>query len=281
MPARELILTGVPRGGTTLCCHLLNQASDTVALFEPIPVDALPVGASAAIAYLRDYFARTRARLLTDGTADSFRDADGRIPDNPARDRPGAPRGWQVEHGTVRFDQPLAPDFLLAIKHNASFAALLPALAEAFPVLAVVRHPLAVLASWNSLALPVSDGRAPAAERQDPALAAALAAAGDRPARQLVLLDWFFRRYRDALPDTRVLRYEDLVAGGGAPLYAAAGVSPRAPTAPLTERNANPAYRGLDLAGLAAGVQARPEAAWWHWYAPDSVAPLLARLGGL
>lgn len=276
MSARNLILTGVPRGGTTLCCHLLNQATDTVALFEPIPVPDLPVGA-AALDYLHDYFARSRARLLADGEADSYRDAAGRIPDNPALDRPGQPRGWQVEHGTLHVDKPLSPGFTLAIKHNASFTALLPALAGAFAVVAIVRHPLAVLASWNSLALPVGDGHAPAAERQDAALAAALAARPDRHDRQLHLLDWFFRRYRDALPAARVLRYEDLVAGDGQPLFAATGVVAPAPLAALTERNANPAYRDQALGALAARLLAT-DGAWWHWYPRDSVPALLARL---
>ena len=32
----DLALTGIPRGGTTLACRLLGQATGCVALFEPI-----------------------------------------------------------------------------------------------------------------------------------------------------------------------------------------------------------------------------------------------------
>jgi hypothetical protein len=37
MRKKNVVLTGLPRGGTTLTCHLLNQLPDTVALHEPIP----------------------------------------------------------------------------------------------------------------------------------------------------------------------------------------------------------------------------------------------------
>lgn len=276
MPARNLILTGVPRGGTTLCCHLLNRAPDTIALFEPIPVDALPIGA-AAVDFLRAYFQSTRQGLQRSGQAPSYRSADGRIPDNPAADRPGQPRRWQVEHGMVQFDAPASQDFTLAIKHNASFTALLPQLHAQFETLAIVRHPLAVLASWSSLELAVSAGRAPAGERQDVALVQALDRQVDAPGRQIVLLDWFFQRYLQYLPAQRVLRYEDLVESQGRILYRALDLPDSSMIAPLQERNANPVYRSAILPRLAERLLAS-DGAYWHWYPRDSVMPLLERM---
>ncbi len=276
MPARNLILTGVPRGGTTLCCHLLNRAPDTIALFEPIPVDALPIG-TAAVDFLRAYFQSTRQGLQRSGQAPSYRSADGRIPDNPAADRPGQPRRWQVEHGMVQFDAPASQDFTLAIKHNASFTALLPQLHAQFETLAIVRHPLAVLASWSSLELAVSAGRAPAGERQDAALVQALDRQADAPGRQIVLLDWFFQRYLQYLPAQRVLRYEDLVESQGRILYRALDLPDSSMIAPLQERNANPVYRSAILPRLAERLLAS-DGAYWHWYPRDSVMQLLERM---
>ena len=34
---RDVVLTGPPRSGTTLACHMLNKLPGTVALHEPIP----------------------------------------------------------------------------------------------------------------------------------------------------------------------------------------------------------------------------------------------------
>ena len=32
----NIVLTGIPRSGTTLTCHLLNKVPNVVALFEPM-----------------------------------------------------------------------------------------------------------------------------------------------------------------------------------------------------------------------------------------------------
>jgi hypothetical protein len=36
MSENDVVLTGLPRSGTTLTCHLLNKLPDTVALHEPM-----------------------------------------------------------------------------------------------------------------------------------------------------------------------------------------------------------------------------------------------------
>jgi hypothetical protein len=77
------------------------------------------------------------------------------------------------------------------------FTALLEGLTHCFPTYALVRNPLSVLASWNSVALPVRQGRLPMAERLDPSLRRMLRRRSDRFERQICLLGWFFgtRRY--------------------------------------------------------------------------------------
>ena len=39
--SRYIALTGLPRSGSTLCCHLVNAAAQAVALFEPMQVHTL------------------------------------------------------------------------------------------------------------------------------------------------------------------------------------------------------------------------------------------------
>ena len=57
-----------------------------------------------------------------------------------------------------------------------AFAALLGRLSERFECFAIVRNPLATLASWNSLDwFPLKDGHSPIGEKLDVDLAAALA----------------------------------------------------------------------------------------------------------
>lgn len=251
----DLVLTGIPRGGTTLACRLLGQAPDTLALFEPMPVAELPTDPAAAAGEIADYFAMVRRRALDEGCVPS-KHYQGRVPDNPYGERvPGQQaRPWLVEFGDIEVGKPLSGAFRLVIKHNAAFTALLPTLATRWPVLGIVRHPLAVLASWHSVDLPVSHGRLPAGERLDPALAAALSAEADVLRRQVIILEWFFERLTRWVPPSRLLRYEDIVGSSGRRLLQAAGL-PADSSAELASRNTSAQYDPALAATLVAALR--------------------------
>ena len=272
----DIALTGVPRGGTTLACRLMGKAPGCVALFEPMDPATLPAERGPALDEVQAFFAACRRRLEQEGAAPS-KHRDGGIPDNPfaAPDAQGRRQGV-VTHGLLEIDPP-APGFTLAIKHNASFTALLPALARRMRVVAVVRNPLAVLASWNTVDLPVRDGRIPAGEHFDPDLATRLDDEPDRLGRQLIVLDWFFRRFREAGDAIRVVRYEAIVATHGQALYSAAGVQGDGDRS-LRERNGSQAYKGIDVASLARRL-ASCDGAWRHWYAQPEIEDVGQRLG--
>lgn len=275
-PARNLALTGVPRSGTTLCCHLLGQATATVALFEPMEVSKLPRDREAALDAVEGFYADSRTSLLADGSAWS-QEVDGRVPDNPFASRREADgqRRREARRGRIRLETPPAPGFTLAIKHNAAFTALLPELGGRFDACAIVRNPLAVLASWHSVNLPVSRGRLPAGEHFDPALARRLDSEPDTVGRQLVLLDWLFERYARCLPMARVLAYEDIVRSGGRVLAEALGVE-LAPQ-PLVERNASRLYSVELCEALALRLQG-DRGAWRTRYGDGDVGDLLRRM---
>ncbi|SJZ90270.1 hypothetical protein [Novilysobacter spongiicola] len=273
----RLALTGVPRGGTTLACRILDQCADTVALFEPMPVNELPAAdPTAAVAAVSQFFESTRRQLLDDGTAVG-KHRGGALPDNPfSSERNSAGRRrLQVSRGVIEIGRP-ASRFTLVVKHNAAFTALLPELAAALPTLAVVRNPLSVLASWNSVDLPVGRGRLPAGERLCPALARVLGATPDLLERQLEILGWFFGRFREALPPERVLRYEDIVASQGALLRERAGLV-GSYDQPLSERNASADYVGADVERFASALVGRAEC-WRPWYGEEDVVGLVERL---
>lgn len=275
---KDIVLTGVPRGGTTLACRLLGDCHDTVALFEPMDVQALPAGdADAAVRQVERYFATTRRQLREQGWARS-KLLDGRLPDNPfGAPEPGSGiRRLQVSEGALH--APVAPGtgFTLVIKHNAAFTALLPRLQQRFATIAIIRNPLAVLASWHSLALPVSDGRLPAGERLDHTLAGRLDAESDLIARQLAILDWFFARYA-RLPPQQVLAYEDMVASQADALFRLAGLVPRAPVQTLHDRNLAPACAPGKLPELAHRLLEHG-GAWEPWYPAAAIAGLLQQM---
>ena len=277
----DIVLTGLPRSGSTLTCYLLNQCADTVALHEPIPIvewidahglDALP-------GRIDQFFADTRRSLLQDRRATS-KTVNGRVPDNPISDQRSTNdnlRRSVVANGEIRFEgKDLSPDFTLAVKHNAAFAAMLEGLTERFPCRGIVRHPLAVIASWNSVRIPVQQGFIPAGQRINAALDAALGCIEDRTERQFYLLEWFFERFATLLERRHILRYEDLIATHGRALEI---VTPLASALdePLESRNTNPAYDPAQMLDLGERLLGRAGAVW-DFYPRDSVEEMLVPL---
>ena len=218
MPAsyRTILLTGLPRAGTTLCCHILNTYESVLALHEPLsPSEFSSVQTpEAAFGIIGGFVAQTRASVQADGVALS-RHKNGSVPDNPvSSETPDSGlRSLDVTLGEIEVrDLNLMPGFDLVIKHNALFTALLPELQSVFPVYGIVRNPLAVLASWNSVNLPVNQGRIPAGERFSPQLKLQLDGTPDRVDRQLLILEWFCQQYAETLSADAVLYYEKFVA---------------------------------------------------------------------
>lgn len=277
---RNIVLTGVPRAGTTLACKLLGACVETVALFEPMDVNALPAGdRGAAIAAIDGFFATIRTGVQQDGLAPS-KQVGGTLPDNlfaASRDSDGN-RQMLATPGFIALQPPPSAGFTLVIKQNAAFTALLPELAATFQTLAIIRHPLSVLASWNSVDLPVSHGRLPAGEQFDPELASQLDAEPRLLARQLRVLEWFFSRFDRFLLDSQVLRYEDIIESDGALLRARAGVSGDLVPG-LAGRNANPAYDAT-VVQRAADALVIQGGSWQRWYPKEKLSAAAHRIIG-
>ena len=274
---RDVLITGLPRSGTTLLVHLLDKLPGTVALDEPMDARAFLGGTSAG--EMADGVARflceQRRSIVERRMAITFH-AGGKVPDNPvgaARDASGKRTNRGVEKGEIRIEKDLPADFLLAVKHNAAFTALLEPLAKRFETFAAVRNPLSVLASWNSVSLPVGRGHVPTAEAIDKELARDLAAIDDVVGRQIRILDWFCTRFRDAVPADHVIRYEDVVETGGRALSV---VTPLAASLDekLKSKNRNDLYDAAAMREIGRRLIGT-EGAYWHFYTRESVEELI------
>lgn len=217
----NILLTGVPRSGTTLTCHLLNQVPDVVALHEPMNVGAFCEMSSHedVLGYINEFFENTYNSIISNGMALS-RHSNGVIPDNPFANELDPETGARLmvqdlSPTNVTFENILNSDFSIIVKHTAAFTALLELLVKYFPVYAVIRNPLSVLMSWNTLDIPISRGHAPMAECVDPELKQSLKNIPDKLDRQIYLLSWWFRKYHMHLSKEHVIRYEDVIASGG------------------------------------------------------------------
>jgi hypothetical protein len=232
----NVLLTGLPRSGTTLTCELLGSLPDTIALDEPLdgaelasspPAgrlgrwrrqsgEAMAPSPAVAMDHIARFVADTRRSLLERGVAPT-KVVDGKVLGRKVSDEvdTAGVRIKLVSVGQIAAGKPLSTDFLLVVKHNSSFTALLPELAARFRVHAIVRNPLSVLSSWQGVPFAIREGRVPLAERLNVALAARLDAIDDPLDRQFFLLAWFFEMFTQVLPADEVTRYEDVVATSG------------------------------------------------------------------
>lgn len=239
----NIILAGIPRSGSTLACHLLNKANDTVALHEPIEPHLVPdSNDQKTIDYIKSFFEQQRNSILESAVATS-KSVKGRVPDNHigSFDKQNGKRSFLLDGNQISINKPLSRNFKLVIKQPGLFSALLQILLPSFPCYATIRNPLAVLQSWNSVDMAVANGHAPAAEQRDENLKAMLENETDIIARQLKLLSWFFEQYYTLLPDDHIIRYEDVVNSGGKSLK---HISQTAATLneKLRTKNDNPMY---------------------------------------
>lgn len=273
----DALLTGIPRSGTTLCCRLLNELPGVLALDEPLDPRRL-IDAPDAVTLRGEvtrFIARTRRSVQLSGVAKT-RHVRGKVPDNHVADEFDArgDRRRVTSKERVAVGRTLPRDFTLLVKHPATFTACLEALSPAFRVFAIIRNPLSILCSWNSVPFSLREGRAPAAERLAPDLAAALHRLTDVTDRQFRILDWYFDRYARYLPPCQILRYEDVIATRGRIL---AGVVPGAATLdePLRSRNGSSLYERDAMMRLGERML-RSDGAWRRFYAPAAIENLLA-----
>ena len=144
MRKRNIVLTGLPRSGTSLTCSLLDKAPNTVALNAPITpgrfAELLP-DLDAVADGIEQYFRRARRRIHKEGVAIS-KHAGGQIADN-AYGRPDAEgrRKSVLEKGKISVHKELDDRFFLVIKQPGLFTAMLPQLAARLPCYALVRNP--------------------------------------------------------------------------------------------------------------------------------------------
>ncbi len=271
MSSSNIILTGIPRSGTTLLCRLLSECANVVALNEPLSPDVFP-DRKTAISNIATSFISFRSSLLIYGIAPA-RVENGTITDNAYSEDKGV-RTRVVDRMEVRFEKPLSEEFLLAMKHCAEFTLLLPELADHYKVFALVRNPLALLSSWATVNVPVSRGKVAKSSRLLPSFAQAIENIPTLLDKQLYILDWYFAQYA-SLPGEQVFRYEELIAGSGAILHWI--TQNELPTWQLADRNTNALYEIKRIQHLTEVLISRG-GAWESYYPSHTIASLAAEM---
>lgn len=303
---RNIVLTGPGRSGTTLTCYLLNKLPNTVALSEAIDPKqyAKRMPDTEAVADgIEEFYLYMRRRALKRGMVIS-KHVGGKVPDNTKGMKEGV-RQRIAEKGWIEVGKDLSPDFYLAIKQPNMFTALLPTLVKRFPCFAIIRNPLAIMLSTSTLQQP-KDAPASTSEKvravmrnpraivlsksgrkspgakvtYDPYLGERLEKhkreGADKIGQQLLRLHYSFERYQQYLPESHVLRYEDICGSRGKALEV---IVPDAGDfdEPLENKNLNPLYPRRKVLRFGERLL-ESEGAYWDFYTRESVREIMEGL---
>jgi len=206
-----LLITGIPRSGTTLTSAWVDLLQNTVCLNEPPRHYAWVFTAKDRHEYVQkcsDDLRDTREALVAGNPVRDRREAGGAVPTNYFSDSGRR----QLSYSLVQ--RPSAgSDLLLAIKHNEPFTAVLPELTElaGTRVIAVVRHPIPTLLSWRSRPIPLSKGNLSAGYRFWPEALAARNESGSIDELQVRIYEQYCKRYWENRDRIVILRYESLI----------------------------------------------------------------------
>ena len=139
---KDLIVTGIPRSGTSYLCKLLHGFENCVVLIEPdemVPAIASDVSRPpwSAARFYRD----TRCRIIL-GEPIANKMSEGRLTEDTARGGAQTPYRPDITRG----------DFVLGMKWPIPFLSRLPYLRRVMPgakIVACVRNPFDTIASWK------------------------------------------------------------------------------------------------------------------------------------
>lgn len=208
MPSRNIVVTGLPRAGLTLACALIDQLPDAVCLNAPpwhTNIARKLASNMPMCKWLVGDFTWYRDELLTQTPVPDYRQKDG----TPFTD------GLAPTEKEVLFSKPdLTTDFILGMKHHLLFTAILSQLVmfDKFTVIAMIRHPLDVIASWQNMKpFFIADGGPTWIANMWPEAHAISISDATPLDRMAQLYELFCARYYELREKIHIIKYEDMV----------------------------------------------------------------------
>ncbi|WHY78260.1 sulfotransferase [Neobacillus sp. WH10] len=212
---KDVIMTGIPRGGTTLSAALLDSLKNAVCLSEPRWQSKwfknIKDVNRVTECVMNDY-KNIRRRIIENKPIMDTRNEDGTPLTNYYSKRRYGRRVSVRKHGAFTFEIE-NENFLLGMKHNEHYTGILPQLLETdvFSIIAIVRHPVPTILSWKSLNLYISNGRMPYAEPFWKELREITCSSDKSLLTFVKIYDLFCQRYLSFSNEIHLLKYEDII----------------------------------------------------------------------
>jgi len=212
-PSPDLLITGLPRSGTSYLCSLFHKIDDVVAINEPGEIFSALQNREAAWG-IAAYYNTIRINIL-DGLPIQNKLDNGQVIEDTA-----------VYDKVSNYYPPVGrPDFLLCTKNTLAYLSRIQQLRRAMPhapIVVCVRHPLDAVASWKSTFAHLEDanvGAFPVGGSRDSQLSgscqARLQEINDTDSlalKRALLWEHLAGLVQASRQDIILVRYEDLVA---------------------------------------------------------------------
>jgi hypothetical protein len=248
---------------------------EVVALNEPMKLGTLQnFEVNQIVSSIADFAQQCRKSLISSGKSPSMQ-IDGRIPDNMFADA-AEENGLRVVKATleeISFDKTISPDFKLIIKHNSGFASLMNHLVRSFCCFAIIRNPLALLASWNTINIPVSKGFVPVIGMFDENFKNNILKIPEVIDRQIFILNYLFDKFDKAVVPKNIIRYEEIIESNGKCLSSIVQEANMLKVT-LNSKNQNSIYTAAHV-HFAGERLLKAEGVFWKYYSKGDVISLM------
>jgi hypothetical protein len=208
---KTLLITGIPRSGTSLITKLISEQQNTLCFSEPTWLKEIRHDKQSCEEFknnLTEKVNQIRNEVKKGNPVEmTVEKGTNHLPENYYNRQKNKIINLKE---TRKVHIEYSKDLIICIKSNTLFTACIKALIdeEAWKVCSVVRSPLFVLMSWRSLNIPISEGKIKIGEIYSKEIRE-IVKEKDLLIRQVKILDWFFKTYADY--SENIIKYENLV----------------------------------------------------------------------
>lgn len=213
---KDILITGIPRSGTSLITSILSTNTKAVVFSEPSWLKEVREKASNCQTFLNELETQiiTIRKKIEYGKIISLKRSNQEkgLPSNYyIRDNNGKVISNKKEQNILLPKEYFDNTFI--IKANAQFTACIKSLVKSnkFNLICIIRNPISVIMSWRSLGLPVSYGKMKVAEKYSSDYLNYLEHASNLLEKQVLIIDWFFKQYKEYSENITLIKYENLI----------------------------------------------------------------------
>lgn len=209
---KSILITGIPRSGTSLLTRLLSQQENTLCFSEPVWLREIRYENQSRQQFAESLFNKIndiRNEIKKGNPVEiTVNKNTGKIPDNYfQRSNKKVINIKQTKKIHTEYNK----DLVLVVKSNTLFTTCLKDLVntEAWNVFSLVRNPLFVLRSWRSLDIPISKGLIKIGELYSKDLRK-IVREENLLVRQVKILNWFYKQY-GLYNNNNCIKYESVI----------------------------------------------------------------------